>query len=123
MEGARLSKRGLGNVEAIWPRISEASAERDEINTGAPVIDLSTSENWLVRNELIALYKKAVQDSFGCNVSADLHLRPIQTEDSGTLTSMGWDAASIIPCIHRRCRSYRCPRRLLQLLLQTQYTS
>jgi len=72
MEDARLSKRGFGNVEAIWPRISKAAAERDEIKTGTPVIDLSTSENWLIRKEIIELYKKAVQDSFGQDVSPTL---------------------------------------------------
>lgn len=59
-----LSKRGAGNVDAILPRISAAVAERTKNNLRSnPNIDLGTSENWLIRPELIELTKAAINDS------------------------------------------------------------
>ncbi|KAK8092443.1 uncharacterized protein PG998_014928 [Apiospora kogelbergensis] len=61
-----LSVRGAANVDAILPRISAAVEERaKKENTN---IDLGTSENWLIRDELIALSKDAhlsYPDGFG----------------------------------------------------------
>ncbi|CAJ2504446.1 Uu.00g118400.m01.CDS01 [Anthostomella pinea] len=62
MEGYGLSRRGAANVQAVWPRISKAAEERER-QAGNPCIDLSTSENWLLRNELIDLYKQAIEGS------------------------------------------------------------
>ncbi|TVY27400.1 putative aminotransferase [Lachnellula hyalina] len=62
MEAYGLSRRGAANVEAIWPRISTAATERERA-TEDSYIDVSTSENWLIREELIELYKKAVDDN------------------------------------------------------------
>ncbi|RWA06381.1 hypothetical protein EKO27_g8722 [Xylaria grammica] len=60
MDGFGLSTRGAANVAAIWPRISKAVEEREK---GAnPVIDMATSENMLLREELVEVYKKAVQE-------------------------------------------------------------
>ncbi|KAF3058033.1 putative inactive 1-aminocyclopropane-1-carboxylate synthase-like protein 2 [Daldinia childiae] len=67
IQHSRLSQRGLANVEKIWPRISSAVAERE--NNSNPVIDLGTSENWLIRNELLQIYKRAVAGNF-----SDRHL-------------------------------------------------
>jgi gliotoxin/aspirochlorine biosynthesis aminotransferase len=55
-----LSRRGAGNVDAILPRISAAVAERAKKCN--PNIDLGTSENWLIRRELIELTKLAIND-------------------------------------------------------------
>lgn len=60
MEHFGLSSRGAANVEAIWPRISKAVADREQ-KEEVPRIDMGTSENWLIRRELIAHYKEAVQ--------------------------------------------------------------
>ncbi|KAI0531623.1 PLP-dependent transferase [Xylaria digitata] len=60
MEGFGLSTRGAANVAAIWPRISKAVEEREQLEN--PVIDMGTSENMLLHDELIGVYKKAVQD-------------------------------------------------------------
>ncbi|KAI1647341.1 putative ACC synthase [Daldinia loculata] len=60
MEDYGLSARGTANVAAIFPKISNAVAEREE----NPCIDMGTSENWLLRNELVQFYKRAVEDSF-----------------------------------------------------------
>ncbi|KAF2973011.1 hypothetical protein GQX73_g494 [Xylaria multiplex] len=60
MEGFGLSTRGAANVAAIWPRISKAVEEREQLEN--PVIDMGTSENMLLRDELIGVYKNAVQD-------------------------------------------------------------
>jgi hypothetical protein len=70
MESFGLSSRGAANVEAIWPRISAAATEREknsqtgteELNTQTLCIDLGTSENWVIREELIDLYKNAVHN-------------------------------------------------------------
>ncbi|KAI0401575.1 1-aminocyclopropane-1-carboxylate synthase 7 [Xylaria palmicola] len=60
MEGFGLSSRGAANVAAIWPRISKAVEEREQKQSSA--IDMGTSENFLIRDELIEVFKKAVQD-------------------------------------------------------------
>lgn len=73
MEGYGLSPRGAANVEAIWPRISQAATEREK-SAEKPedsCIDLSTSENWLLRRELVNLYKEAVQAGLGDRVSSE----------------------------------------------------
>ncbi|ETS77609.1 hypothetical protein PFICI_09671 [Pestalotiopsis fici W106-1] len=67
MQGYGLSARGAANVDAVWPRISKAATEREHAEQ--PCIDLATSENWLIRKELIDFYKKAVQDGL-----SDRHL-------------------------------------------------
>ncbi|KAI1182819.1 1-aminocyclopropane-1-carboxylate synthase 7 [Nemania serpens] len=55
-----LSLRGAGNVDAVLPRISAAVDERaTKANTN---IDLSTSENWLIRDELIAICKESINN-------------------------------------------------------------
>ncbi|CAI6334305.1 unnamed protein product [Periconia digitata] len=63
MEGSGLSTRGAANVSIIWPKIANAVAEREEKGRSKEntVIDLSTSENWLIRDELIEFYKTAIQ--------------------------------------------------------------
>ncbi|KAJ3577056.1 hypothetical protein NPX13_g3504 [Xylaria arbuscula] len=60
MDGFGLSARGAANVAAIWPRISRAVEERERPEN--LVIDMGTSENMLIREELIGLYKNAVQE-------------------------------------------------------------
>ncbi|TRX90970.1 hypothetical protein FHL15_008175 [Xylaria flabelliformis] len=68
MEEFRLSSRGTANVAAIWPRISKAVEERKRIAN--PVIDMATSENFLLRDELITFFKTAVYDGLeSCHFS------------------------------------------------------
>lgn len=55
-----LSFRGAANVDAVLPRISAAVAERAKKDN--PNIDLGTSENWLIRDELINLCREAIQE-------------------------------------------------------------
>lgn len=78
MEGSGLSKRGAANVSIIWPKISKAVAEREEKakTEGNALIDLSTSENWLIRNELIEFYKNAIERNLAPRV-CDAFLRPV----------------------------------------------
>lgn len=54
-------------MEAIWPRIASAVADREQ-QTEDSSIDMGTSENWLLRHELIDLYKRAVQDDLASKV-------------------------------------------------------
>ncbi|GMG23940.1 unnamed protein product [Aspergillus oryzae var. brunneus] len=58
--GAGLSKRGASNVDAIMPGIRAALLERTRPTV--PRIDLSTAENWLLRNEVIELTQDAIRD-------------------------------------------------------------
>jgi hypothetical protein len=70
---APLSVRGAANIDSILPKITAQLAER--MQTDNPKIDMSTSENWLMREELVKLYKDAivqklkpsVRSSCGCN--------------------------------------------------------
>ena len=59
-EAQGLSKRGAGNVDGILPRIRGAVEERAKKSN--PNIDLGTSENWLIRAELIQLAKDSVNE-------------------------------------------------------------
>ncbi|KAI0390342.1 1-aminocyclopropane-1-carboxylate synthase 7 [Xylariaceae sp. FL0594] len=68
MEEFGLSSRGAANVAAIWPLISKAVEERKQ--TASPVIDMATSENFLLRDELITFFKTAVCDGLqSCHFS------------------------------------------------------
>ena len=53
-----LSKRAWANVEDIMPKIAAAVQERVKVDN--PSIDLSTAENWLIRDEVVAMCKEAV---------------------------------------------------------------
>jgi hypothetical protein len=50
-----LSNRGWSNVEAIMPKIKGALEQRMKQN-------LSTAENWLIREELVDICKGAIAD-------------------------------------------------------------
>ncbi|KAI0455771.1 putative ACC synthase [Xylaria acuta] len=63
LDGYGLSTRGAENVAAIWPRIVNAVKEREKQYTAGSSIDMSTSENWLLRDELMQHYKQAIQDN------------------------------------------------------------
>lgn len=63
LDGYGLSTRGAENVAAIWPRIVNAVKEREKQYTAGSNIDMSTSENWLLRDELMQHYKQAIQDN------------------------------------------------------------
>ncbi|KAF3896639.1 hypothetical protein GTR04_1230 [Trichophyton interdigitale] len=60
MAGVGLSKRGAANVDKIMPGISAALLERTKPT--APRIDLSTAENWLLRDEIIEVTKDGIRD-------------------------------------------------------------
>ncbi|QYS97979.1 hypothetical protein H0G86_005180 [Trichoderma simmonsii] len=53
-----LSQRSKAVVDDIMPKISAAVADRTRVDN--PNIDLSTAENWLLRDELIEICKEAV---------------------------------------------------------------
>lgn len=55
-----LSARGAGNVDAVLHRISAAVEERAKKDN--PNIDLGTSENWVIRDELVEFCKEAVRE-------------------------------------------------------------
>jgi hypothetical protein len=67
---AGLSKRGAANVDAILPSISAALLERTKPT--APRIDLSTAENWLMRNEIIEMTKDAIAQELKPHVCCDI---------------------------------------------------
>lgn len=55
-----LSSRGAGNVQTTLEKINAAVEERAKKDNDN--IDLSTSENWLIRDELIEIYKDTVKN-------------------------------------------------------------
>ncbi|KAI1824917.1 PLP-dependent transferase [Xylaria intraflava] len=85
LDGYGLSTRGAGNVAAIWPRIANAVKEREKQYTAGTSIDMSTSENWLLRDELIQHYKKAIQDDL---VSRHLSYPDGLNGDSGLVNAL-----------------------------------
>ena len=52
-----LSSRMESIIATVLPRIAVTVAERS--SAGRPKIDLSTAENWLVRRELLGIFKEA----------------------------------------------------------------
>lgn len=61
-----ISSRGRNNVDAIMPKISALIEEK--FKSPASTIDLSTAENWLIRTELMAIYKAGVNDQLEARV-------------------------------------------------------
>jgi phage-related tail fiber protein len=61
-----LSQRGQANVDAIMPKIKGAVEERKVKHNKN--IDLSTSENWLIRPELIEICKEAIAEDLVASV-------------------------------------------------------
>ena len=60
-EKAGISQRGWSNVAMIMPKIRGAVAER--ANKTSSNIDLSTAENWLIREEVLEICRTAIQDN------------------------------------------------------------
>ena len=61
-----LSARMSSIIAAVLPKIAVTVSERT--STGSPKIDLATAENWLVRDELVAIYKEAI----GCALNREV---------------------------------------------------
>lgn len=55
-----LSARGHNNVITIMSKISAMMAEKSSLPSST--IDLSAAENFLIRPELIAIYKAAIEE-------------------------------------------------------------
>jgi hypothetical protein len=60
-----LSVRGRSNVDDFMPKIAAAVAQKTKKHK-IPIIDLSTAENWLMRDELVALFKEILLERL-CN--------------------------------------------------------
>ncbi|KAA8895461.1 pyridoxal phosphate-dependent transferase [Sphaerosporella brunnea] len=60
-----LSVRGKSNVDEFMPKIAAAVAQKTQKHR-IPIIDLSTAENWLMRDELVALFKDILRERL-CN--------------------------------------------------------
>jgi hypothetical protein len=56
-----LSSRMQKPASAILPKIAATIAERTSARTSRK-LDLSTAENWLIRPELVEIYKDAIQN-------------------------------------------------------------
>jgi hypothetical protein len=81
---AGLSKRGAANVDAILPSISAALLERTKPT--APRIDLSTAENWLMRNEIIEMTKDAIAQELKPHVCCEMPSNHRPSNDSSRST-------------------------------------
>lgn len=62
-----MSQRGHANVESIMPKISKQVEERKK-KAADSKLDLSTSENFLIRPELMRIYKNAIGDGLESSV-------------------------------------------------------
>lgn len=63
---AQLSQRMQRPTEALLPKINSSLAQR---NDPAQVVNLATAENWLIRKEVLQIYRTALQTSLTCAVS------------------------------------------------------
>lgn len=89
-----LSPRGIDNVDATLEKINAAVEERAKKQNNN--IDLSTSENWLIRDELIQICKDAVQNNLAAKVrAADMAKRSPVTLRGG-LVAMIAEAHSLL---------------------------
>lgn len=62
----QLSQRMQRPTEALLPKINSSLAQK----TGpTQVVNLATAENWLIRKEVLQIYRKALQTSLTCAVS------------------------------------------------------
>lgn len=62
-----LSSRMSATIATVLPKIAVTVAERSHAR--ASKIDLATAENWLVRHELVAIYKEAIARDFNREVN------------------------------------------------------
>ncbi|GIZ40457.1 hypothetical protein CKM354_000379400 [Cercospora kikuchii] len=60
---AQLSQRMQRPTEALLPKINSSLAQR---NDPAQSVNLATAENWLIRKEVLQIYRKALQTSLTC---------------------------------------------------------
>ena len=63
-----LSSRMNAIVAAVLPKIATTIDEKS--SSGPSKIDLATAEHWLVRKELVEVFKKAFADDSDENVTA-----------------------------------------------------
>jgi hypothetical protein len=68
-----LSQRGRANIEGVMARIPKAilagtKSSKSSSSLGDD-IDLSMAENWLIRKDVLAICKAAIEDDFDTNVS------------------------------------------------------
>lgn len=77
-----LSQRGRANIEGIMARIPKTilagTKSTESTNRLSDSIDLSMAENWLVRNEVLAICKAAIKDNFDSHVSSLRCLLPVR---------------------------------------------
>lgn len=66
-----LSSRMTNIIAAVLPQIAVTVAERS--SSGPPKIDLATAENWLVRRELVSIYKEAFATEANVEVNTFPH--------------------------------------------------
>lgn len=77
-----LSQRGRANIEGIMARIPKTilagTKSTKSTNSLDDSIDLSMAENWLIRDEVLAICKAAIKDNFDTHVSSLRCLLPVQ---------------------------------------------
>lgn len=68
-----LSQRGRANIERVMARIPKAilagTKKTESTNSLDDCIDLSMAENWLIRSEVLAICKAAIDNNFDTHVS------------------------------------------------------
>ena len=65
-----LSIRATQNIDVFLPTISARVAQK--LNQKHDIIDLATAENWLMREELLALFREKLLESTQSKVSLSL---------------------------------------------------
>lgn len=74
-----LSNRGQLNVDRIMPNVPKSMLEPPEEEDDC--IDLSLAENWLIRNEVLEIYKEAISEHYQPKVRSSLSHSSIEISD------------------------------------------
>ena len=65
---AQLSTRGIRNVTSVIPKIPKTLLEAGEAGDEGDLVDLSVAENWLIRDEILAIERDVVENKLGPEV-------------------------------------------------------
>lgn len=63
-----LSNRARYNVDVFMPSISAKVKQKTSAASEQKIIDLATAENWLMRDELVGIFKDSISRELGSAV-------------------------------------------------------
>ena len=65
----RLSQRGVANVTSFIKRMPKNIMDAGNTADESVIVDLSVAENWLIRDEILQIQRRVVQNNLHAEVS------------------------------------------------------